>query len=193
MSITRRLPSLIAAVALVAATAPLDAQGMGMGGMGGMGGMRQRGIPAQPEYRLPSFPRANEILSSDVASRLLGERKKLQLDEAQAATFGAIADSLLTANGDALVSYDAAQRRLKPPTTSSTPPDAETMQQYRTSMPVMLEAMDRVVANEERAAATLIGLLDGDARERAQGIWNKRRGQLLEWRKPLELARPTKR
>nr|MCU0619739.1 hypothetical protein [Gemmatimonadaceae bacterium]MCU0627784.1 hypothetical protein [Gemmatimonadaceae bacterium] len=152
-----------------------------------------RGIPAQPEFRLPSFPRANEIVATDIAKRMLAERAKLQLTDAQVAAFTAIADTLLTANGDALVAYDDAQRRLKPGKTSSTPPDEETTRTFRTSMPVMLEAMDRVVANEERAAAALLGLLEGRARERAQGIWDKRRGQLIDWRKPLEVMRPQRR
>lgn len=188
MSVTRRLPALLAVLALVATVPALGAQGMGMGGM-----QQQRGLPVQPEFRLPSFPRANEIVTNDVAKRLLGERGKLQLSEAQVAAFTAIGDTLFTANGDALVSYDAAQRRLKPPTTSSSPPDEETLKTYRTSMPVMLEAMDRVVANEEKAAAALLAQLEGEARERAQGIWNKRRNQLLDWRKPLETVRPPKR
>lgn len=186
MSVTRLLPSSALAVLLVASGPALGAQMMG----GGMGGMQQRGLPVQPEFRLPSFPRANEIVVNDVAKRLLAERGKLSLTDAQAAAVTAMADSLFTANGDALVPYDAAQRRLKPPTSSSSPPDEETLKLYRTSMPVMLEAMDRVVLNEERAAAALLALLDEPQRERAQGIWNKRRGQLVEWRKPLEAVRP---
>jgi hypothetical protein len=180
----RRLPSLVASVTLVVLAPALAAQGMGMGGV------QQRGLPQQPEFRLPSFPRANEIVVNDVAKRLLAERGKLQLTDAQVATLTAMGNSLFTANGDALVPYDAAQRRLKPPTTSSSAPDEETLKQYRTSMPVMLEAMDRVVTNEERAAAAMIAALDEPQRERAQGIWNKRRGQLVEWRKPLETVRP---
>lgn len=182
----RRHSFLCASVALVLVAPALRAQMMG----GGMGGVQQRGVPIQPEFRLPSFPRANEIVVNDVAKRILAERGKLQLTDTQAAAVTAMADSLFTANGDALVPYDQAQRRLKPPTTSSTAPDEETLKLYRTSMPVMLEAMDRVVTNEERAAAALLALLDGPQRDRAQGIWNKRRGQLVEWRKPLETVRP---
>ena len=177
----RRLATALALAAL--APSALAAQFLG-----GRQGMPQ---PA-PEYRLPQFPKANEILAADGAKRLLDQKDKLALTEPQVAALVAIGDSLFTANGDALYGYDRAQRRIKPHTQTGSPPPDSVVTSYREAMPIMLEAMDRVVANEERFGASALAVLEPAQREKAQAILGKRRSQLVDWRKPLETVRPRK-
>lgn len=173
----------LALALILAALAPSAAGAQFLGG--------RRGMPAPPqEFRLPSFPKANEILANDAAKRLLDQKDKLRLTDAQVATLVAIGDSLFTANGDALYQYDRAQRTIRPHTQIGSPPPDSVVRSYRDAMPAMLVAMDRVVANEERFGAAALAVLDAAQRERGEAIIAKRRSQLVDWRKPLEVVRP---
>ncbi|MCU0626254.1 MAG: hypothetical protein MUF21_07165 [Gemmatimonadaceae bacterium] len=82
--------------------------------------------------------------------------------------------------------YDQAQRAIKPPANNQSQPDEESMKSYMASLPVMKEALDLVVTNEERAAEQVAALLQPAQQERAKGIIGKRRGQLESWREPLK-------